>query len=99
MTLSTRLWPRAASSPTLFAVSSDGTAQREAYRRFLTMTVQPLAGILAEELSEKLEAPVSFDFSDLRAHDLGGRAAAFQRLVQGGMAVAEAVSITGLMVE
>ena len=85
--------------PTLFAVSSDGTAQREAYRRLLTMTVAPLARILAEELSEKLEAEVTFDFSDLRAHDLGGRAAAFQRLVTGGMSVEEAVAVTGLMVQ
>jgi len=58
--------------PSLFRDLADGTAQREAFRRFLTTAVQPLAELVAEELAHKLEAPVSFCFEGLYAHDLAG---------------------------
>ena len=60
---------------------ADGTSQREAFRRFLTTAVsQPVADLVAEELSHKLAVPVRFGFDGLYAHDLAGRAAAFQKL-------------------
>lgn len=78
---------------------SDGTAQRESLRRYLTTTVIPLGRVLAHELEKKLEAPISFDFSDMYAHDLVGRASAFQRLVAGGVPVNEALATSGLLAE
>ena len=51
------------------------------------------------ELQEKLEDTVTLSWQELRASDLSGRARAFQSMVGGGMAVAEAVSVAGLMVE
>ncbi len=82
--------------PALFD-NSDGTAQRESFRRYLTLTVQPLARALERELSAKLEAPVSLSFDGLYAHDLQGRATAFQKLVAGGVAVNEALATSGLL--
>jgi len=49
------------------------------------------------ELSEKLDASVSLDFAGLYASDIAGRAQAFQKLVAGGMAVPEALALSGLV--
>ena len=61
--------------------------------------VEPVALMLAEELSRKLKTEVSFDFSRLWAHDLAGRAASFKAMVTGGMAVDKAAALSGLMEE
>ena len=84
--------------PALFD-DSDGTAQRESFRRYLTLTVMPLAKALEAELTAKLETPVTLSFDGLYAHDLQGRAAAFQKLVAGGVAVNEALATSGLLSE
>ena len=80
--------------------SAGGTAQgaREDFRRFIMGAVEPLLEIVGEELERKLETTISFDLTNLWAHDLQGRASAFQKLVQGGMALEQAVSASGLMV-
>ena len=80
--------------PSLF-VDADGTAQREAVRRWHLGTVLPLARILEAELSEKLEAEVRLTF-DAYPLDLAGRAQAFQKLVAGGVSVTEALATAGL---
>ena len=81
--------------PSLAAtVSSDGTAQRESWRRFLHGSVQPLAAIAAQELSEKLEVPITFDFSKLMASDLQGRARPVGSLVKAGMPLADALALS-----
>ena len=82
--------------PALFD-DSDGTAQRESFRRYLTLTVMPIAKVLAHELSAKLEAGISLNFDSLYAHDLQGRATSFQKLVAGGVPVNEALVISGLL--
>ena len=82
--------------PALFD-DSDGTAQRESFRRYLTLTVQPIARVLERELSAKLEAEVSLKFDELYAHDLQGRATSFQKLVAGGVPVNEALVTSGLL--
>ena len=84
-------------SSSLFS-DADGTAQREALRRWHQGTVLPLARILETELSAKLDAAVGLRF-DGYATDLQGRAAAFQKLVAGGMAVNEALMTTGLLTD
>ena len=79
-------------------VSSDGTAQRESWRRFLHGSVQPLALLIAEELGEKLDVPdLSLSFDSLMASDLSGRARAFQSMVNGGMQIDKAAGLAGLM--
>ena len=83
--------------PSLF-VDSDGTAQREAVRRWHLGTVLPLARLLEYELTAKLESPVRLRF-DAYPLDLAGRAQAFQRLVAGGVAVNEALATSGLLAD
>ena len=78
---------------------SDGTLAREEMRRFLHSTISPVARIVAGELAVKLDVPnLAFDFSNLFASDLSGRARAFQSMVGGGMDVAKAAALAGLMV-
>ena len=85
--------------PALFD-DSDGTSQRESFRRYLTTVVQPLAKLLERELAEKLDAPdVGLSFDGLYAHDLQGRASAFQKLIAGGLPVNEALVTAGLLAD
>lgn len=83
--------------PSLF-ISDDGTAQREAVRRWHLGTVIPLADLLAWELTTKFETPVTLRF-DSYPLDLAGRAQASKNLVAGGMAVEQALGVSGLMVD
>lgn len=85
--------------PPSLATDADGTSQRESLRRFLTTGLQPLGELVAEELAAKLDLPsVRFDFTGTYAHDLAGRAQAFQKLAAGGMAVDQALAVSGLVV-
>lgn len=83
--------------PALIRGDADGTGLREAWRQFLHATIQPAAGLVSEELSEKLETKVKLSFDDLFASDLSGRARAFQSMVGGGMEVEKAAALAGLM--
>ena len=76
---------------------SEGTGQREGFRRLMHATVTPLARIVAEELTRKFEVDIGLSFDGLFAADLAGRARAFQSLVNGGMDVAKAAGLAGLM--
>ena len=78
---------------------ADGTAQREALRRYLTLTVQPLAAMLERELQDKLEVDVTLNFDPLYAHDLQGRTTAYKNLTANGVDPDAAVKIVGLMRE
>ena len=77
---------------------ADGTAQREAWRRWHLGTVAPLAKLLAHELTMRLETTVSLRL-DKYPTDLAGRASAFKALVTGGMDVAAAVATAGLLAD
>ena len=78
---------------------SQAAAVREAWRLALFGVLSPLGKLVEAELQEKLEDSVTLSWQELRASDLSGRARAFQSMVGGGMTVAEAVSVAGLMVE
>ena len=81
--------------PGLVHASTDGTAKREAWRQFLHGTIAPVARTLEQELSEKLELPVTLDFENLFASDIQGRARSYKSLVDGGMPPAMAAEICG----
>ena len=83
--------------PSLF-LDADGTAQREAVRRWHLGTVLPLARLVEHELSAKLETDVRLRFDNYPL-DLAGRAAAFQKLVAGGVAVNDALATSGLLAD
>ena len=82
--------------PALFG-DGDGTAQRESFRRFLHATLDPLAKLIAAELSDKLEAAITLNLDGLFAADLAGRARAFQSMTGAGMDPGKAAGLAGLM--
>ena len=83
--------------------STEG-AQRAAWRRYLSATVEPVARMIAAELSAKLEQPVALDVAALATPDAvasvaRGRASAanaYATLREAGMADAEARELAGL---
>ena len=79
------------------SIHGTGGSARESYRQFLASTVQPLAKLVVEELSAKLDTPtLALDFSELRAADIASRARAFKQLIDAGMDPAKAEAVTGL---
>ena len=76
---------------------ADGTSQRESWRRFAMGSLEPVATVLARELSEKLETEISFSFRSLWAHDIAGRAGAFAKLAASGLPIATALEQSGLL--
>ena len=85
--------------PISLLTDADGVSQRESWRRFIWGSCAPLSRIIGHELSAKLDLRdgLKFDWSALYASDITGRAAATRRLVEAGMPIAEAASITGLV--
>ena len=79
------------------SIHGTGGSARESYRQFLSSTIQPLAKLVIEELSVKLDTPtLALDFTELRAADIAGRARAYGVLINAGMDQAEAAEATGL---
>ena len=79
--------------------AGDAASTREAWRLCLFGVLSPVGNMVQAEMRDKLDDTVTLSWQELRASDLSGRARAFQSMVGGGMAIAEAVSIAGLMVE
>ena len=77
--------------------SAPAAATREAWRLALFGVIAPLGVKVSAELTAKLGDVVTLDWQDLRASDLSGRARAFQSLVGGGMDIARAAALAGLM--
>ena len=82
--------------PPDLATVSTAQGQRESFRRYLTMTVLPLSGLLVRELQDKLETEVTLKFDRLYAHDLVGRSASLKNMVAAGVALDEALEEVGL---
>ena len=81
----------------LFESQGSSQGAREAWRQFVYGSVQPLARLISEELSKKLETEVSLNFSELQAHDLAARAGSFKKMVESGIAVERAAGLSGLL--
>ena len=58
-----------------------GGRTRESYRQWVTASVEPLARLVAAELSRALDVDVSLTFARLAAADVAGRARAYRSLV------------------
>ena len=81
----------------LLDARSEGTAQREALRRWVHLGVEPMGQLVAAELADKLDRPgLTLDFSPLMASDLAGKARAVKGLVEAGLALPAAAAIAGL---
>lgn len=87
----------ATGTPISLFTADNSQGQRESFRRYLHTSVQPAGALLAAELSEKFETEIGLSFDRLMASDLSGRARAFQSMVGGGMDVAKAAGLAGLM--
>ena len=79
--------------------AGDSASTREAWRLALFSVLSPLGRLVQAELQDKLEDTVTLSWQELRASDLSGRARAMQSMVGGGMPLADAVAVAGLMVE
>ena len=75
---------------------TDGVSAREAYRLLLVSTLQPIAEIIASELSKKLETTVELKFRRLQAADIQSRARAFGTMVTAGVDEQTAMEVSGL---
>ena len=81
----------------LFDPGSQGVAKREAARFFFAATVKPIARLLEQELSLKLEAEVKIQFDDVAFADYVGRAAIAAKLAGiEGVEAAQALDLAGL---
>ena len=85
----------AAGVPVELVSTAQGTAGREAWRRFLHGTIAPLGMLVSAEL-QRLGFDGALEFSELRASDVQGRARAYHSLVGAGMNDADARRIAGL---
>ena len=78
--------------------AGQGTASREAYRRFLHSTIAPVARIAAHEIGRKLDVEnLAFKFDALRASDVAGKARAFAGMVGAGLSADVALGLAGLV--
>ena len=64
----------------------------------LFSVIAPLGRKVQTELAAKLDGGLTIGWQELRASDLRGRARAFQSMVGGGMALDQAIAISGLVV-
>lgn len=86
--------------PSLVTLPTDGTGQREAWRRFLHGSVSPVARLVETGLAAKLDTPdLRLHFDALYAADLMGRARAWRSLVgaAGAMDTERAARLAGLV--
>ncbi len=81
--------------PPAMVSRSDGTALRESWRQFLFGVVSPVARLVALQCGRVLDVPLRFEFDELRASDLAGRARAFKQLREAGLDADRAAEIAG----
>jgi len=84
--------------PGLFTATGDGSAQREAFRRFLHSGLRAVARLIEQELSDKLDTEIRLDLSEIHAADIAGRARAFASLVKAELTPQDAALNTGILI-
>ena len=84
--------------PVQLVMGTDGTGQREAWRRYLHGTVAPL-GRLVVTAAEAIGLNIGISFDQLFASDIQGRARAFQSLVASGLSLDQAAAASGILQE
>ena len=84
--------------PSLTQTNSDGTAQRESYRRWVNLACIPTGRMVAAEFSRVLDVEISFEWSSLHASDVTGKARAAKSLAEiEGISVEQALMLSGLL--
>lgn len=77
----------------------EGSVSREAYRQWFASSVEPMLKAFTEEMSEKLERPVTMSIPELAAADIASRGRALKQLIDAGVEpeiAAIAVGMSGL---
>ena len=90
-------WAACGISGALFE-AADSASLREAYRLFLFSLIAPLGKLVQSELQSKIDPSIMLDWTDMRAADVQGRARALQSMTGGGMPLADAVALSGLLI-
>ena len=86
--------------PSLMVPNSDGTAQRESYRRFLHTALRPMARIMEAELRVKLDAPnLRLDMADLHAADSESRSRSLANFIKAGVDPRDAARAASIELE
>ena len=75
--------------PSLMTSNSDGSAQRESFRRF-GVSVRAKAKEIAFELSAKLDRDITLNLDEMRADDRVGMARVVKNLVDAGFSIEDA---------
>ena len=76
--------------------SASGQASREAWRQFISASIDGLARRIEAQLLDQLGVDVKIDTSPLGGRDLLARASAFRRFTEAGMTVADARDAAGI---
>ena len=76
--------------------TASGQAAREAWRQFVSTSVDGLARRIEAQLLDQLGVKVAIDSGPLGGRDLLGRASAFRRFTEAGMSVADARDAAGV---
>lgn len=90
------LYAAAGVPPELADVPATGTDRREAWRQFISATIQPVGRIIGDEVRRVYGGDGMIDFSAILATDLASRARAYKQLLDAGMDDARASEVTGL---
>ena len=76
--------------------STSGQAAREAWRQFVSTSVDGLARRVESQILDQLGVTIQIDTAPLGGRDLAGRASAFARFIKGGMDIADARQASGI---
>ena len=101
MELATREVYSACGVPPAMMATTDGTAAREASRRWYHTALLATAETVSSELSKKLGSPVMLRFPKLEgfASDTVGKARALQAMVNAGVPLERALALSGLLIQ
>ena len=83
--------------PSLAMQGETGPAQIVSFRRFLWSSVQPVAKVLASELSRKLDVDLTLSFQEIGSQDIQARSRSYASLIAANMDEAKAAALTGLV--
>ena len=81
--------------PIEVALQASGAGGRESWRRWIYGSVAPLARLIEQEFTRKLDRTVTLKFDALRASDLSGRSRSYKQLIESGMDAKRAAEICG----
>ena len=76
--------------------SASGQASREAWRQFISTSVDGLARRIEAQILAQLGVEVAIDSAPLGGRDLVARSTAFRRLIEGKVAIADARIASGI---